>query len=469
MKNSFKSPGSDGSKTMSNFKKFPTSVRYLIARFRHWTQPSVWAPLAVLCAGGLFIWEVSVHPERLSIDGEEEAADSNNPDAIPGLSAEDSAIAAEIDSLPVLVNQFNRSNSQLNLFNSSAVKGKGLFEEIRTRGLEKPKPSSEPKSVAINTFVSLSNSPNPAIGTVNNNPQNSSLPSSNPTSDLSLSGSGTTISGIKTIEPESAGAPEATLPEASGSGNSSKQNDNLLPLSPLQAAMKKYVAADTSATAAAVKSANTPKLLDRPASLGSGTNPANLLPTVATAQGRGNPVNVPATISPLPASTNTIISDSQQFLNPAATLPESLAGLNSKVSVIPTITPQVPTIALPKNPYQTNLSDSGLAPEVQPVVLPVATPSPIPLIPNFGESPSTSAIGVNKIINPQFSPNSANSQFQQPQPSQINLPSQPNFGVVPQNTNQGGQPIQPQPFSTPRSLTPGRYIGGGEINTFANP
>lgn len=470
MKNSFKSPGSDGSKTMSNFKKFPTSVRYLIARFRHWTQPSVWAPLAVLCAGGLFIWEVSVHPERLSIDGEEEAADSNNPASLPGLSAEDSAIAAEIDSLPVLANQFNRSNSELNLFNSPAVKGKGLFEEIRTRGLEKPKPSSEQKPAAINTLVSLSNLQNPGVGTVNNNLQNSSLPSSNQTSDLSLSGSGATVSGIKTIEPEPAGAPETTLPEVSGSGNFSKQNDNSLPLSPLQAAMKKYVAANTLATVATVvKSANSPKLLDRPASPGSATNPANLLPTIATGQGRANPVNFPAPLSPLPPSTNTIISDSQQFLNPAATVPESLAGLNSKVSVIPTITPQAPTVALPKNPYQTNLSDSDLSPEVQPVELPVATPSPIPLIPNFGQSRSTSAIGANKIINSQFSPNSANSQFQQPQPSQINLPSQPNFGVVPQNTNQGGPQIQPEPFSTPRSLTPGRYIGGGEINTFANP
>ncbi|MBE9188690.1 hypothetical protein IQ270_29690, partial [Microcoleus sp. LEGE 07076] len=57
----------------------------------------------------------------------------------------------------------------------------------------------------------------------------------------------------------------------------------------------------------------------------------------------------------------------------------------------------------------------------------------------------------------------------QAQPSQVNLSGQPNFGAVPQNTNQNAQQIQPQPFSTPRSLTPGRYIGGGEINTFANP
>ncbi|MCW6049010.1 hypothetical protein QUB60_05085 [Microcoleus sp. A2-C5] len=448
---------------MSNFKKFPTSVRYLIARLRHWTQPAVWAPLAVLCAGGLFIWEVSVNPERLSIDGEA-AADSNNPDSISGLSAEDSAIAAEIDSLPVLVNQFNESNSELNLFNSSAIKSKGLFEEIRDRKLTISRQFSAPKQAAISRFLSLPNLQNSAVGTVNNNPQNSNLPSSNATSDLSLSGSGATISGIKTIAPESAGT-EATLPEASGSGNSGKQNDNPLALSPLQAAMKKYIAANTSATAA-VKSANSAKLLDRPPSPDSPTNPTNFLPTAATTQAGANPVNFPATLSPLAAPTNTIISDSQQFLNPAATVPESLAGLNSRVSVISTITPQTPTVVLPKNPYQTNLSDSGFAPSVQPVAVPVATPSPIPLIPNFGQSPG---IGGSKIISPQFSPNSANAQFQQPQPSRLNLPGQPNFGAVPQNTNQNAQPIQPQPFSTPRSLTPGRYIGGGEINTFANP
>jgi len=452
---------------MSKFKKFPTSVRYLIARLRHWTQPSVWAPLAVLCAGGLFIWEVSVHPERLSIDGEA-AADSNNPDSISGLSAEDSAIAAEIDSLPVLVNQFNQSNSELNLFNSSAIKSQGLFEEIRDRRLAIPRQSSAPKQAASSRFLSLPNLQNPAVGTVNNNLQNSSLPSSNPRSDLSLSGSGATISGIKTIAPESAGT-EATLPEASGSGNSGKQNDNPLALSPLQAAMKKYVAGNTSATAAAQKTANSAKLLDRPASTEPPANPANLLPTTTTAQAGANPVNIPAALPQLPAPTNTIINESQQFLNPAAKAPESFAGLNSRVPSLSEITASPATVALPKNPYQTNLSGSGFAPSVQPAIVPVATPSPIPLVPNVGQSPWTSAIGGSKIISPQFSPNSANAQFQPAQPSRLNLQNQANFGVVPQNTNQGVQPIQPQAFSTPRSLTPGRYIGGGEINTFANP
>lgn len=454
---------------MSSFKRFPTSVRYLIARLRHWTQPAVWAPLAVLCAGGVFIWEVSVHPERLSIDGEEEAA-SNNLASL-GLSAEDSAIAAEIDSLPVLVNQLNGSTSSAqNLLNSSVVKSQGLFEEIRDRGLGIPQPSSAPKRVASSRFLPLPNFANPAVGTANNNPQNSSLPSSNVTSALSLFGSGGLMSGIKTIEPESGGRATATLSQASSAANSGKQNENSLPLSPLQAAMKKYVVTNTSATAAAAqKTADSATLLDQLAPAPAAANAANLLPTTATAQAGANPVNVPAALPPLAAPTNTAIEESLEFLNPTPTVTESFAGFNSRVPNLPEINAGAATVALPKNPYQTNLSGSGFAPEVQPAALPVATPTPLPLLPNVGQSPFPSAGGPSKIISPQFSPNSANSEFQPSQPSQLNLPDQPNFGVVPQNTNQGVPPMQPQPFSTPRSLTPGRYIGGGEINTFANP
>ncbi|MEG4168371.1 MULTISPECIES: hypothetical protein [unclassified Microcoleus] len=455
---------------MSLFKRFPTSVRYLIARLRHWTQPAVWAPLAVLCAGGLFIWEVSVNPERLSIDGEEEPA-TNNPVSLSGLSAEDTAIAAEIDSSPVLVNQFNGSTaSELNLLNSSVVKSKGLFEELRDRELETPQPSSAPKRVGSSGFSPLPNLATPAVEAGNNNPQNSSLPSSNATSALSLSGSGRLTSGIKTIEPESGGTAKATLSQASSDANSDKQKENSLPLSPLQAAMKKYVVANTSATAASPeKTADSATLLDRPASDPAAVNATNLLPTTATAQGGANPVNVPTALPPLVAPTNTVSNESQEFLKPTATVSESFAGLNSRVPSLPEINAAAAPVALPKNPYQTNLSGSGFAPEVQPVALPVAIPSPTPLLPNVGQSPFPNVIGGSKIISPQFSPNSANSQFQTPPPSQLNLPQQPNFGVVPQNTNQGVQPIQPQTFATPRSLTPGRYIGGGEINTFSNP
>ncbi len=451
---------------MSSFKRFPTSVRYLIARLRHWTQPAVWAPLAVLCAGGFFIWEVTVHPERLSIDGEE-VATSNNPASLPGLSAEDTAIAAEIDSSPALVNQFNRSNSQQDFLNSSVVKDKGLFDEISARGSQNRQPSSPLKQVASNRFLPLPNLANPAVSAANNNPENSSLPTSNAISAPSLSGDGGLISGTKTIEPEYGSTATATLSQSS-SANSGKQNENPQPLSPLQAAMKKYVPANTSATATAQKTTNSARLLDRPASTSAGANPENLLPTAATAQAGANPVNVPAALPSGTAPTNTIINESQQFLNPAATAPEAFSGLNSRVPSLPEINTRPATVALPKNPYQTNLSGSGLTPEAASGAIPVVTPTPIQLLPNVGQSPFPNGIGGSRIISPQLSPNSANSQFQPAQRSQLNLPIQPNFGAVPQNTNQGAPP-QPQPFYTPRSLTPGRYLGGGEINTFGNP
>ena len=451
---------------MSNFKRLPTSVRYLIARLRHWAQPAVWAPLTVLCAGGIFIWEVTIHPEKLSIDGEE-VVTSNNPNSLPGLSAEDNAIAAEIDSSPALVNQFNRSNSEQNFLNSSVVKDKGLFDELRDRTSEARQPSPAPKQVASSRFVPLPNLANPVVSGANNNPENSSLPSSDTSSATSLSGDSGLNSGTKTIGDYGSTA-TATSSQPSNSANSAKQNENPLPLSPLQAAMKKYVAANTSATATTQKTASSAKLVDRPTSTQPPADSANLLPTATTAQGRANPANVPAALPSLSAPTNTIINESQQFLNPAATAPEAFSGLNSRVPSLPEINARPATVALPKNPYQTNLSGFGLTPEAASGAIPVVAPTPIQLLPNVGQSPFANGIGGSRIISPQVSPNSANSQFQPAQRSQLNLPIQPNFGAVPQNTNQGAPP-QPQSFSTPRSLTPGRYLGGGEINTFGNP
>jgi hypothetical protein len=452
---------------MSSFNRLPTSIRYLIARLRYWMQPTVWAPLAVLCAGGVFIWEVSVNPERLNIDDEEVAA-SNSPTSTDILSAEDSAIAAEIDTIPVLVNQFNRSNSEFGVLNSSVVEGKGLFDENRDRGSEIRSASTAPKPATSRTFLPLPSLANPAIGITNNNPPNSSWRSSNPTAALIPSGDGGLISGSKTITPESGGTATTTLSATLGVSNSGKQNANPLPLSPLQAAMKKYIAASTSARATSTqKTASERQLLDRPTTTSPVTNQTNLVPTIATAQNGANPVNIPTTLPPMTAPTNTTINDSQQILNQGATVPESFPGLNLRVPNIPAITAQPATSAWPKNPYQTNLF--GDAPGAQPDPIQLATPSPISVVPNVGKSSFPSAIGGSKIQDSQFSPNSANSQFQPFEPNQLNLPSQPSFGVVPQNTNQGVQSTQPQSFATPRSMTPGRYIGGGEINTFANP
>jgi hypothetical protein len=418
-----------------------------------------------MLVGGMFIWEVSVNPERLSAD-DRETVRSNNP-ASGELSADDSAIAAEIDSLPVLVDELNRSNSALSALNSPLVKGKGLFDEIRTRGLDIPKPPSVPKQVVRDAAVPELSLTNSVVTATGSDPQNIN-PSNSSTTAVSIPASGVgQVPGLGAIVPDLTTA-AATLPQAAIGLNSAQPGPNQIPLSPLQAAMQKYQAANPNQTTAAANSANSGILPDRTSASGLGSNSANLLPAPATAQIGANPASFQAAPAPLPVPTTTIISDSQQFLNPGITASPSNSEWAPRQPEIPS-TPAVPaTVALPRNPYQTNLSGPGWTAEMQPAPLPAA-PSLVPQAPNANPLRLPGGMQDSKVINSEFSPNSANSEYQQGQPNQWNVPAQqPNFGSVPQNANGGGQPMQPQPFAVPRQI-PGRYIGGGEINTFADP
>lgn len=455
---------------MSRFNRFPPSVRYLVARLRRWTQPSVWAPLAVMLAGGMFIWEVTINPERLSMD-DKAGVRSNNP-ILGDLSADDSAIAAEIDSGPVLVDELNRSNSALGALNSPLVKGKGLFDEIRARGLDIPKLPAAPKKAVPNLSASDLGLTNPVVTATGNDPQNLNSPNSSTTAALIPASGVGQVPGFGSIAPDLT-TTSATLPQSSiGTGiNPPKPNENPIPLSPLQAAMQKYqyrAANPNEATAATQNPATSGILPDRSAAPGISANSPTLLPTPATAQIGANPANFQTAPAAIVPPTNTIISDSQQFLNPGATAPASNSEWAPRLPEIPG-TPAVPaTVALPRNPYQTNLSGPGWTTEMQPAPLP-ATLSPVPQAPDANQLRLPGGIRDSKVVSPEFSPNSANSEYQQGQPNRWNVPAQqPNFGSVPQNLNGGGQPIQPQPFAVPRQI-PGRYIGGGEINTFADP
>lgn len=73
-----------------------SSSRYWFARLRPLGQPVFWAPAIALLLLGLFTWEFFSRPELVSYFGIS-TADEN-------LSPEDQAIGADIDSLPLLMN-----------------------------------------------------------------------------------------------------------------------------------------------------------------------------------------------------------------------------------------------------------------------------------------------------------------------------------------------------------------------------
>jgi hypothetical protein len=75
-------------------------IRYWLARFRPLTRPRVWGPLTLMFLAGLFAWELSTKPDWLPTWGQSPTT------ATSGLSTEDQGIAADIDTLPLLLNDF---------------------------------------------------------------------------------------------------------------------------------------------------------------------------------------------------------------------------------------------------------------------------------------------------------------------------------------------------------------------------
>ncbi len=84
----------------------PVAARYLLARLRPLTQPIFWAPSIALMLVILFTWQYWMRPEWVGYFGVE----SSSGDA-RGLSPEDRAIGADIDTLPMLFNDFGIANS----------------------------------------------------------------------------------------------------------------------------------------------------------------------------------------------------------------------------------------------------------------------------------------------------------------------------------------------------------------------
>ncbi len=84
----------------------PVAARYLLARLRPLTRPVFWGPSIALMLVVLFTWQYWMRPEWVSYFEGNSSSDANN-----GLSSEDRAIGADIDTLPLLFNDFKLSSS----------------------------------------------------------------------------------------------------------------------------------------------------------------------------------------------------------------------------------------------------------------------------------------------------------------------------------------------------------------------
>ena len=486
----------------------------------------------------------------------------NESDGLRRLSREDSAIAAEIDSSMVLINDLNQMEPPPSI-PLPAPRNSNRRSSTRSPQTPTPIPSS------TNLDLEGEQEANQNLEDLYKLPELSILPPSDNAASESEALPELSILGVPTVPETSNGTPPPPgnrLGIYSGRVNNFEAPDlNRLPVSPLQSAMDRLYSPNNST--------NGDRNPDNPeASQGGDSTPQRESNRESSAENRPNPTQNPANSgvqtsptpsgnSPQPAQSpnGTAQNGANPYANPIppgpnnpygtpltspspygnspqpAQMPNSLPGnlpnaygvqesLTNQPSMDPNqpITPRLPGEMSPTynvdyseeynnpNNYQplpatplapnsppTNAYEYLLRSGGQPVPVDPTAPTAVPqapnnlgtaqdLTPNSGiyQSPSNPPVGNPPAVSPGVQP--LNQPNNLPSPSPLNQPTnvptyQPlnppsiqspqmdNSGLNLNRDTPGVQPIQPiQPFSVPNP-TPGRHIGGGNINTFSNP
>ncbi len=414
---------------MSILQKVPESIRAIVTKLKPVTQLRFLGPVGITSLVIVFFWQVSQHPDWLQIEPDPVVS---SDDTLEGrLSDEEKAVAADIDSSGLLLQEL-QSNQTLPVFpNDPILAGEGVLDQVRKSRLNAA-PSSPPdnsKNPLLSEFSATDSLPTLPV-TPQPPTQNQTPPNSVPGNGLSPN---STVNGISnSLPPLNLGINTPTSGTTSENGLSS---------SPLQSAMDQYLQGQTTSGTSSgnQNSANS----DQNSNSGSsGLNPTqfevNTTPSTST----------PTTVQQQVPQANWVV--------PRATVPSATT---------PTYSTPTPSF----NPYQTNRSIP------QPVIPTV--PSTVPTVPN----PNAGVYGAYPNVNPTSGSGYpyAYPGYSAPYPNNSSYPQYQAPQVNPQNYQVNQNPLNPatqqnqlnqlnQPFSAPRPI-PGRFIGGGEINTFANP
>ncbi|MBW4671783.1 MAG: hypothetical protein KME60_31260 [Cyanomargarita calcarea GSE-NOS-MK-12-04C] len=111
----------------------PAYLRYLKARLWNLARPGFWGTAIFLSVVGLGIREYWLNPDFFTQAQPKKQVASQQQPTDPNLSAEDKAIAADIDNLPVLYNDLEESvpaSTTTSVENTEAKKNENSFEEL---------------------------------------------------------------------------------------------------------------------------------------------------------------------------------------------------------------------------------------------------------------------------------------------------------------------------------------------------
>lgn len=374
---------------MSNRHYPPAYLRYLRARLWNLGRPAFWGTAIFLSLVGLITWEYWSNPDIFVYKQKKQVVSEEPADS--SLSEENRAIAADIDNLPVLFNDFEQgtlsSTANTPKEKTEVKKSTDLSDDIAN----KQKPDSDTK---LNPGSAVNSDTSPEV--------------KNPfvvqTENLLRAGTGDSNNqflGLKTLNApsEAAGGEQTSSNLGIGFTNQTNKNQNSLPLNPLQGALNQSTNQKLSSFNGTATQTNTFGQVSDP-----GTT---LMPRINSLPSQNSlPSNGLNTGTGYTSTGTSVPQNPYGNLNNGQVLPSN--GLNTGAGYTSTGT------NLPQNPYN-NLNSGQVVPNVAPITPPINSVAPT----------NPAGYGNYGLQQPTQLPQSNYGNYGLQQPAQ---PSQSNYG-----------------------------------------
>ncbi|MHC5597151.1 MAG: hypothetical protein ACYTXC_14615 [Nostoc sp.] len=344
----------------------PAYLRYLRARLLNLGRPAFWGTAIFLSLVGLATWEYWSNPDIFVYKQKKQVASQEPVDS--SLSEENKAIAADIDNLPVLFNDFDQATLSLtaNTPNekTEAKESKDLLQNV----IDKQKSANDTKL-------------NPGLGVKGDTSPEVRNPFVVQTENLLRTGtvdSSNQFLGLKTLNAPSQPTGQEQTSSSLGIGltNQTNNNQNSLPISPLQSALNQSTNQKLSSFNGTATQTNAFGRVSEP-----GTtlmSPINSLPSQNSLPNAGLTTGTGYT------STGTNLPQNPyNNLNNGQVLPSS--GLTTGTGYTSTGT------NLPQNPYN-NLNNGQVLPNVAPLTPPATSAAPSNIAPYSSQSPNQGVV-----------------------------------------------------------------------------
>ncbi len=378
----------------------PAYLRYLKARLWNLGRPGFWGTAIFLSVVGLTTWEYWSNPNIFVYKQKNQVASQNPIDS--SLSEENRAIAADIDNLPVLFNDFQQSIPSGTASNPKE-NAEGNSQNSLEAVINKPKSATDTK---LNPGLGINGGTSPAV-------QNPFVVQTENLLRTGMLDRNNQFSGLKTLTTasEPTGAEQTSSSPGSGFANQTNKNQNSVSISPLQAALNQSTNQKFSSFNGTVTQTNALGRVSEP-----GTT---LMPPINSLSSQNSLPSAGLTTGTGYTSTGTNLQQNPYSnLNNGQVLPSN--GLNTGTGYTSTGT------NLPQNPY-TNLNNGQVVPNVAPLTPPGTSAAPNNIAPYSNQIPSQS------VVTPTNPVGYGNYGLQQPmQPLQSNYG---NYGLQ--------QPTQP--------------------------